>query len=226
MSVARPDIGRALRLSEGVSLISSRRRAALYRLVAGLRAEGDAIEAGTFRGGSAVVIALALEGAPERTLHLFDRWGDVPAPTAEDGRQVAEYDAARRSQLVVRHRDALDRCRELLLDRAGVDPGRVRFHQGWFHDTFPRYDGRRIAFAHLDSDFYEPMALSLRFVEDHAAPGCVVAIDDYDTFDGARRAVDEFLAERGMGPVERVSGVAVLRLAQPASSADEPTIAR
>jgi O-methyltransferase len=211
MTVTRPEIGRALRLSEGVSLISSRRRAALFRLAAGLEQDGDVVEAGTFRGGSAVVLATALRDRPDRTLHLFDRWGDVPAPTQEDGRQVAEYDARRRAELVVKHRDALSRCRHLVLEEAGIPAEHVTFNQGWFHETFPRYAGAPIAMAHLDSDFYEPMALSLRFVEEHAAPVCVIAIDDYDTFDGARQAVDEFRRERGLA-LEDAGGVPVLHL--------------
>lgn len=211
MSVRRPDVGRALRLSEGVSLMSSRRRAALYDLAAGLTVPGDVIEAGTFRGGSAVVLASALRDQPGRTLHLFDRWGDVPAPTLEDGEQYPIYGEAYRETLVVKHQDALERCKHLILEEAAVPPDRVCFHQGWFEDTFPGYDGTRIAMAHLDSDFYEPMALSLRFVADNAAPGCIVAIDDYDTFDGTRRAVGEFLAERGL-PLEFIAGGAVIRL--------------
>ena len=76
-----------------------------------------------------------------------------------------------------------------------VSTERIVIHHGWFHDTFPRAQEQiaQIALLHLDADLYESTKISLKTWYPKLAPGAFVQIDDYVSFSGCRRAVDEFL---------------------------------
>jgi O-methyltransferase len=217
VSVSDPPVGRALRISSRESLQPARQRATLYRIARALPAAvaGDVVEAGTHRGGTAVVLALALADQPARRLHLFDRWGDLPDPTPADGEHFVSYARANIPEKLaeLQRSDPLGACTRLLHERAGIDPGRVVYHPGWFKDMFPRYSGQPVVLAHLDTDYYESTREALEFVHRQAAQRCIVVVDDYREWEGARRAVDEFASHRSLAvrPLNPNSALLVLR---------------
>ena len=49
----------------------------------------------------------------------------------------------------------------------------------------------------LDTDWYASTLHELEHLYDRVASGGVVVLDDYGYWEGARRAVDEFLERRG-----------------------------
>ena len=49
----------------------------------------------------------------------------------------------------------------------------------------------------LDTDWYESTKHELEHLYERVTPGGVVIIDDYDYWEGARKAVDEFIASTG-----------------------------
>jgi O-methyltransferase len=53
-----------------------------------------------------------------------------------------------------------------------------------------------IALLRLDTDWYASTRHELEHLYDRVAPGGVIVIDDYDYWEGSRKAVDEFVAER------------------------------
>ena len=60
------------------------------------------------------------------------------------------------------------------------------------------------ALVRLDADTYEPTRLALRCLYPGLAPGGYLVLDDYGSFAGCRRAVDEFRAEHGITePIEQ-----------------------
>ena len=54
----------------------------------------------------------------------------------------------------------------------------------------------QIALLHIDADFYELVRLALETWEPRVSPGGYIQIDDYSSFIGCKRAVDEYLNER------------------------------
>lgn len=200
LRLTAPKVARAVRLSDGYSILSRRARARLYRTASRVRAEGAVAELGSHRGGSAVVLGLATTG---RKLHLFDRWGDLPQPTERDGEQFVTYRRENIPEKLAALATVWDDCRQVLR-RAGVD---AVLHRGWFEETLPRYDGPPFALVHLDCDYYESSKLALAFVEEHAAPeGCVVLSDNYAGWRGEHDAVDEFVATRSIRLTELPRG--------------------
>lgn len=196
LDVTSPNLARLLALSEGASLSPQRQQIGLYnetRRVLNLGLGGTFLEIGVNLGGGSVMLteATAVGG---RDLHLFDRWGDQPEPSAEDGARIVEFAQAliepRKDWL--REEDLVQAVRDLLVTRVGMPEERVFFHQGWVQDTLPQYDGGPVAFCHLDLDFYEGTRYTLAWLDEHLAERAIVVFNDWRHFEGVRRAYWEF----------------------------------
>jgi len=81
------------------------------------------------------------------------------------------------------------------------DDARLRIRPGWFSDTVPAaaQEIESIALLRLDGDLYESTRVVLEALYDKVNNlSGFVYVDDYGSFNGARRAVDEFRAARGI----------------------------
>ena len=56
----------------------------------------------------------------------------------------------------------------------------------------------KIAILRLDTDWYESTKHELETLYDRLAVGGILIIDDYGHWIGARKAVDEFIANKGI----------------------------
>jgi hypothetical protein len=74
---------------------------------------------------------------------------------------------------------------------------RVHFVKGRVEDTIPAAAPERIAILRLDTDWYESTRHELEHLYPRLASGGVLLLDDYGYWEGAREAVDEFLATTG-----------------------------
>lgn len=162
------------------------------------RLDGDLVECGCARGGSAALMALTLaQLGQRRNLWLFDTFEGLPAPTVGD----PDYEVAR--LLIGKCRGQLDEVRQLF-GRLGLTDG-VQFVKGLFQDTLPLSRIGQIALLHIDGDWYESVRTCLKCLYDKVVPGGVIQFDDYGYWKGARKAVDEFLAQRGISlPLRRL----------------------
>ncbi len=161
---------------------------------------GCVIECGLALGGSAIVIAASM---PEgRAFHGYDVFGMIPPPASDkdDEKSKARYETIRsgRSQGIGgdQYYGYIENVYERVLEnfaRFGqpVDGARVTLHKGLFQDTLILSD--QIAFAHIDCDWYDPVALCLERIVPRLSTGGYVVLDDYNDYGGCRRAVDEFL---------------------------------
>ena len=166
--------------------------------------EGLIVEAGTALGGSAIVMAAAK--APERPMKVYDVFGMIPAPGDRDGDDVHERYATIAAgdargvggETYYGYRPDLEREVAASFARLGVPVGErnVELVKGLFEDTIV-LDGP-VAFAHLDGDWYESTMTCLERIAPRLVPGGRIVLDDYYTWSGCRRAVDEyFAAHRG-----------------------------
>ena len=78
---------------------------------------------------------------------------------------------------------------------SGYPPERVHFVEGRVEDTLPDRAPSEIALLRLDTDWYESTRHELRHLYPRLVSGGVLIVDDYGEWEGARLAVDEFLAE-------------------------------
>lgn len=153
--------------------------------------QGDVVECGAARGGSAALMALTLQRlAARRKLWLFDTFEGLPSPTFDDpdfflarlftGTCVGSVDE-------VRH----------LFHQLNASCG-VTFVKGLFRETLPIAQVSQIAVLHIDGDWYQSVKACLDHLYDKVVPNGVIQFDDYGYWKGTRRAVDEFFAERGV----------------------------
>lgn len=165
--------------------------------------EGAFVECGVLRGGATMAAALAFldEGTTDRDIHLFDTFEGMPAPTDADFKRRTGISAKEilegRRRVGVHGSDwAMAPESEVRgnLARVPYPPDRIHFTKGLVEETIPEAAPDRIAVLRLDTDFYESTRHELQELVHRVSPHGVVLIDDYGSWDGARRAVDEFLA--------------------------------
>jgi O-methyltransferase len=162
---------------------------------------GLIIEAGTARGGSAIVLAAAKQ--PDRPMKVYDVFGMIPPPSERDGEDVHRRYAAITagtatgpgSETYYGYRDDLYHEVEDSFARHGVAVGdhHVELVRGLFEDTIQLDEP--VAFAHLDGDWYESTMTCLERIAPLLVSGGRIVLDDYYTWSGCRRAVDEYFGE-------------------------------
>lgn len=163
---------------------------------------GAIVECGVWRGGSMMAVARTLLelGSTDRDLYLFDTFSYMPKPTGADihvsGRSGADiWDEAAKTEAFPYL--PFEEVRAAV-GATGYPPSRLHFIEGLVEDTLPRRAPSRIALCRLDTDWYESTRHELRTLVPLIACGGVLLIDDYGEFLGARRAVDEYVAETGL----------------------------
>lgn len=180
----------------------------LYTLVHHLRESlplgGDVIECGVWRGGSAKLLREEiLAAAPDKSLHLFDSFaGMTHVDEANDRHEVGDFSDT-----------SLDHVKRFVTGSPEADPkGIAEFHQGWIPDTFAGLDDMKVCFAHIDLDLYQPILDTLAFVWPRMPPRGTIVFDDYGfaSCPGARRAVDEYFADKPERPFALNTGQAVV----------------
>jgi O-methyltransferase len=181
----------------------------LYALVVAVRHVADheipgaMVECGVWRGGSmqAVAFTLLQRRVRDRDLHLFDTFEGMPPPAPEDRR----YDGAPAETLLAErprtgHLWAIASLEDVQegMAETGYPAERMHFHRGLVEDTIPAAAPEAIALLRLDTDWHASTRHELDHLWDRVPSGGIVLFDDYGYWEGARRAVDEFIAERGL----------------------------
>ena len=174
--------------------------------VCAARLPGDLVECGVWRGGSVMLMAheLARRGATDRELWLFDTFAGLPMPDAaididiQGNRAIDGWNARTLTDgnTYWAYADETDVRRNMAL--TGYPADRQHFVAGMVEDTIPAQAPERIALLRIDTDWYASHRHLLHALYDRVVPGGVVIFDDYGHFTGAKRAVDEFRAERGI----------------------------
>lgn len=193
----------------------------LARLVVQLEQSGRpglVIEAGTARGGSAIVMAAAK--SPERPMKVYDVFGMIPPPTDKDGDDVhRRYELIRSGgsagvggDTYYGYRDDLYGEVTESFARCGVEVGAhsVELVRGLFSDTIDLDEP--VGLAHLDGDWYESTMTCLQRIAPLIIPGGRIVLDDYYAWSGCKTAVDEYFADRPEFRLEQRAKLHVVRL--------------
>lgn len=179
------------------TLLKRKRLNLLKRAAANLEVPGAFVELGSWRGGSAAAFITNLNKV--RDCWLFDSFEGMPEPTEYD--TAGPKHATDYKHLGMPDDDAatFELCFNLM-DNLDYPEGKINIIQGWFEDTFPLHADSidKIAVLHVDCDWYESVKLSLETFYDKVVSGGMVIIDDYGHWDGAKKAVDEFLQSRNL----------------------------
>ena len=79
----------------------------------------------------------------------------------------------------------------------GYPAERVHLVEGRVEETLPASAPAAIALLRLDTDWYESTRHELEHLYPRLVSGGVLLLDDYGYWEGARQAVDEWLAATG-----------------------------
>jgi O-methyltransferase len=161
---------------------------------------GALVECGVWRGGNMMAAAFTLlELGATRPLHLFDTFTGMTQPETVDkdvGGLAAslEYAKFKKNPRQTQWCEAsIDEVR-INMASTGYSADLVHFVEGAVESTLPTAAPERIALLRLDTDWYASTRHELEHLYPRVSSGGVVAIDDYGHWQGARQAVDEYLA--------------------------------
>jgi O-methyltransferase len=181
---------------QSLTLVSRERCYMLWKtLQQSVHLQGDFVECGVFRGGTALLAAQTLQEhiREERRFHLFDSFEGMPKTTC-----------------------GVDRFRSGDFSGTSVEAvgnlfapySFVKFHRGFIPDTFADLQIDQIAWAHIDVDIYQSVHDCIRYIYPRLVPGAFLIFDDYGfpSCAGARRAVDEAFATLPEAPLCLLTG--------------------
>jgi hypothetical protein len=166
------------------------------------RIPGCFVECGVWRGGSAMAVALALEqeGNVDRELYLFDTFEGMTKPTEHDRSYDGESAGAQlrrsdRSETIWCYADLADV--QANMRSTGYPEQRVHLIKGPVEQTIPTNPPvPAIALLRLDTDWYESTKHELEHLFPLLERGGILILDDYGHWQGARQAVDDYLARQ------------------------------
>ena len=163
----------------------------LLRTLVEKNVEGDMAELGVHKGFTAKLIHHYM---PERMFHLFDTFQGV-----NENSVFEENDQTKFSTKTWRFTDtSLNGAKDYI---AQVN-GNVDYYQGYFPESIPKgLYALRFSFVHLDFDFFESTLEGLKFFYPRMNPKGMMVIHDYNTWPGARMAVDDFFKNKKELPI-------------------------
>jgi hypothetical protein len=165
----------------------------LYRKIEGL--PGHILECGVFKGASLMRWAAfrdIIENPFARKIIGFDSFGPFPETAFEPDqlprrRFIAE--AGSRSLSADELRLALERKGHRNIE---LVPGDI---VATSHEYVRSHPELKIALLHVDTDIYEPAKAAVSAFYPRIVRGGLLVVDDYGTFPGETRAVDEYFSD-------------------------------
>ncbi len=178
------------------TLLSYPKLSSLYEIASYLEREkidGSFVECGVMNGGSAGIIASVAKHNRNRHIWLFDSWEGQPEPTEYD---VSSGKQAKKGVFL----GSEEKVRQLIFRKLGLNNNRVHLVKGWFNDTIPSQEKKigKIALLHIDCDWYKSVKFCLEKLYNNVVKDGFIIIDDYECWEGCKKAVDEFIEERDL----------------------------
>lgn len=165
---------------------------------------GNIVECGVWKGGSMMAVALTLQqlDATNRQLYLFDTFEGMSNPSDIDRSFRGEYastllETSERENANVWAYCPLEEVQNTLYN-VDYPNERIHFVKGRVEETIPDAAPDRIAILRLDTDWYESTYHELVHLYPRLSVGGVLIIDDYGHWEGARRAVDEYVRQNAL----------------------------
>jgi len=182
---------------------------------------GAFVECGVWKGGAVGLMAQAnlKYGKKRRALYLFDSFDDICEPDPEIDGDLAVKDVESLLGKKIENlsgqtspikgvydsrggHGTIETCKKLLVEELKYEESMIRFCKGWFENSLPEEAPKidQIAILRLDADWYKSTKICLDYLYDKVVPGGFIVIDDYGRYDGCKKAVEDFFAERNISP--------------------------
>lgn len=163
--------------------------------------EGDFVECGVWKGGSAMLIAYTLQKmeVKNRKIYLYDTFEGMSEPTSKDlslGTKTKALDIWKRQQ----SEGVTDWCLAPVeevqsnMKLTYYPESKIIYVKGPVEKTIPQKVSTKISLLRLDTDWYESTKHELEHLYPLLSSRGVLIIDDYGAWEGAKIAVDEFFS--------------------------------
>jgi len=163
----------------------------LLRTVIEHEIEGDMAELGVYKGNTARLIHHYL---PEKGLHLFDTFEGFTERSVTAEKENTSF--------ATKGHKFSDTSLEGVKRYVAQKNDNVHFYKGYFPDSIPSgFDALTFSFVSLDADLFEPTHEGLKFFYSRMSTGGLLIVHDYNAWIGARKAVDEFFADKPEMPI-------------------------
>lgn len=167
--------------------------------------EGAMVECGVWKGGSTMAMALALKksGNESRDIYLYDTFSGMTTPGAVDV-SINGNNAQHEFLKTKISEDSSNWCLSGIDEvkrnvyGTGYTKDRIHFIEGKVENTIPQHMPSEIALLRLDTDWYESTKHELIHLFPLLKKNGVLIIDDYGHWEGARKAVDEYIADQNI----------------------------
>lgn len=163
----------------------------LYKMVNDL--PGSIVECGVFKGASISRFAMFREifGSPfSKKIIGFDMFGRFPETNYEDDKHYRENFIKEAGEEGISREQLIQ-----VLNQKGIGKY-IDLIEGDINHTVPEYvrahPELKISLLNLDTDIYEPAVTILENLYPRIVKGGILIIDDYGTFPGETKAVDDF----------------------------------
>lgn len=185
------------------TMTTRKRCFALYKAVNYIidaKIAGDFVECGVWRGGNTMLIALALKarGVTDRRIYLYDTFAGMSEPTEHDTKTGRTNDDTLQSWQQQQTGEHNTWCYaglaevEANMSKTDYPPNNIHYIEGKVEDTLTTIAPRQISLLRLDTDWYESTKVELEILYPKLVVDGVLIIDEYGTWTGARKAVDEY----------------------------------
>jgi len=192
-----PEWRARLRADDPHSVVPLAAKYLLYTtaLDATMRCDGPMAECGTYKGGTAKLLASL---APQRALYVFDTFAGMPQTDSERD--------------LHKQGDFSDTSLSAVRDYLGENENAVCI-PGFVPDSLSAVSDQRFSFVHIDLDIYFAIKGACEFFYPRMQRGGVMLFDDYGypSCPGARQAVEEFFADKAEVPQAMETAQCVVR---------------
>ena len=190
------DFGSYSKCIKNHTVVSPDRQYTLFTLAKqAIHIDGDWVECGVYKGGTAILLAKIMKGA---TLHLFDTFSGMPATNSDiDIMQEGTFSDC-----------SFDEVKKVISEVCT----NVKYYKGVIPNTFNDCDIDKIAIAHVDVDLFESAIDCCKFIYPRLSAGGFIVFDDYGFADcpGVKKAVDEFFEDKPEVPLVLQTGQAII----------------
>ena len=168
--------------------------------------QGAFVECGVWRGGSSMLAARSfMQKGSCPNLYLFDTYEGMSEPSSADVDYTGSsarpvWESSRGTEVNEWCFASLEDVRANLFE-TNYPAAQLHFIKGKVEDTLSTVDTGPISILRLDTDWYESTVAELDVLYPRLVPGGVLILDDYGYWQGARRAVDEYLSTLDRAPL-------------------------
>jgi len=159
-----------------------------------LKLAGEVCEFGVANGTASALLAFEIKKT-KKNLFLFDSFEGLSNPGPKDKLindifklgSMKKYKGA----MAYKKEEVIER-----LKRISFPKNKTKIVEGYIEDVISQKAKlpKKVCFAYVDFDLYDPIRLSLDYLDCALSPKGYIVVDDYDYFSsGAKAAVDEFM---------------------------------